>query len=305
MKKVSFLPLVAVVLTGVLLIMTGCRGTSAAADKPLGTLIPGSIGPWQGEEAATYGPKTIFDYLDGGGEVYLAYDFRELAARRFHKDGKPDIIADLFEMGSSGDAFGVFSHDLDGDDAGVGRGSRYKGGLLTAWKGRFFISVYAEEETGETRTMIMELGRAIAAGIKVEGREPGLIRALPVKGLDARSVRFLHHYSILNSHWFVADGDVMRLDRTADAVLGTYGAGPSVPRVLVVRYPDAARAAAAESSFAQACMPGAAGAAAAMTARGRWTARRLSGDMLAVVFNASDEASAMALLDAVGWQAGK
>ena len=38
-------------------------------------------------------------------------------ARRFHKDGKPDIVVDAFDMGSSEDAFGVFTHDLDGEDA--------------------------------------------------------------------------------------------------------------------------------------------------------------------------------------------
>ena len=107
----------------------------------LGDLLPREINGWKAEaKDEVYDSQTIFDYIDGAGEIYRAYNFKLLLARRFAKEGQPDIIADLFEMTSSKDAFGVFTHDLEGYDAGIGQGSTYKGGLLSFWKSHIFVS---------------------------------------------------------------------------------------------------------------------------------------------------------------------
>ena len=92
--------------------------------------IPPTVGPYVSEADQTFDAETIFGYIDGAGEVYRSYNMKFLVSRRFHKDGKPDIVVDLFDMGSPEDAFGVFTHDLDGEDAGIGQGSNYKAGLL-------------------------------------------------------------------------------------------------------------------------------------------------------------------------------
>ena len=48
--------------------------SSLAQDEVKGEVIPGSINEWQAEgKPYTYNQKTVFDYLDGGAEVYLAY----------------------------------------------------------------------------------------------------------------------------------------------------------------------------------------------------------------------------------------
>ena len=134
--------------------------------------IPTAAGPWLSEADQVFDAETIFDYIDGAGEVYRSYNMKLLVARRFHKDGKPDIVVDAFDMGSSEDAFGVFTHDLDGEDAAVGQGSTYKAGLLSFWKDRYFLSVYAEEETAETKGLVLELGRASPRRSPARGRNP-------------------------------------------------------------------------------------------------------------------------------------
>ena len=60
-------------------------------------------------EVATFKGKSLYDYIDGAAEVYLAYNYRQVSARRYVKPNQPDIIADVYRMGSSEDAFGVFS----------------------------------------------------------------------------------------------------------------------------------------------------------------------------------------------------
>lgn len=265
--------------------------------KALSSLIPRTIGPWLSEADEVFDAETIFDYINGSGEVYRSYNMRLVLARRFHKDGKPDIVVDLFDMGSSEDAFGVFTHDLDGEDAKIGQGSTYKGGLLSFWKDRYFGSVYAEEETPETKDLVLELGRQIAAAIPREGSMPSLLSALPPEGLDAKLVRFFHNHLVLNYHFFVADTNILLLDQTTDAVLALYGVPKDGARLLLVDYGDTAKAGAARDSFSGAYMPESAEKGIVRTEDGKWTAVRTAGSVVAVVFDAGSETEAAAVLD--------
>jgi hypothetical protein len=272
---------------------------TASGPRLLPSYIPVSAGPWLSEADQVFDAGTIFDYIDGAGEVYRSYNMRHLVARRFHKDGRPDIVVDAFDMGSAADAFGVFTHDLDGADAAIGQGSTYKAGLLSFWKDRYFLSVYAEEETAETKRQLLELGRTIAAAIPGTGEKPGLLKLLPEDGLEAGRVRFFHNHSVLNYHFFVAADDILRLAQTADAVLADYRESGGRSRLLVVSYADPPAAAKAGASFAGAYMPDARQGAGMSTGNRKWTAFRVRGRFVAVVFDAASEAGARARLDAV------
>jgi hypothetical protein len=267
--------------------------------QKLAALIPPTIGPYVSEADQTFDAESIFDYIDGAGEVYRSYNMKLLVARRFHKDGKPDIVVDLFDMGSPEDAFGVFTHDLDGENAGIGQGSNYKAGLLSFWKDRYFGSVFAEEETAETKGLVFELGRRIDGAIPGLGERPDLLRHLPPDGLDTGRVRFFHNHSVLNYHFFVADTNILLLDQKTDAVLADYGSKGDRSKVLVAAYEDGGSAAKAGASFARAYMPEAAEKGIVKTENGKWTAVRVHDRYVVIVFDMIAERTAAAGLDAV------
>jgi hypothetical protein len=263
------------------------------------SFIPPTIGPYLSEADQTFDAGSIFDYIDGAGEVYRSYNMKLLVARRFHKDGKPDIVVDLFDMGSPEDAFGVFTHDLDGEDARVGQGSTYKAGLLSFWKDRYFLSVYAEEETAETKGLVFELGRRIDGAIPGRGERPDLLRFFPPDGLDAGRVRFFHNHSVLNYHFFVADTNILLLDQKTRAALADYGGKDDRSKVLVAAYEDGGSAAKAGLSFVRAYMPETAEKSIVKTENGKWTAVRVQGRYVVIVFDMIAERAAADRLDAV------
>jgi hypothetical protein len=295
--KWFFFAAASLVLLGGLVLMTD---PNTPNPKRLASMIPSTIGPYVSEADQTFDAETIFDYIDGAGEVYRSYNMKFLVARRFHKDGKPDIVVDAFDMGAAADAFGVFTHDLEGEEAGIGQGSRYQAGLLSLWKDRYFLSVYAEEETAETRELVLELGRRIAGAVPGEGAKPALLGLLPAAGLDSGRVRFFHNFSVLNYHYFVADTNILLLDQTTAAVLASYGSKGSGVTLLVVAYADGGAAAKAKESFARAYMPEAGGVGTVKTENGKWSAVRVRDRLVAIVFDGATEAAASALLDQVG-----
>ena len=255
--------------------------------KILEDLLPQEIHGWEAKgKDALYDRQTIFDYIDGAGEVYRSYNFTLLLARRYSKESQPDIVADLFEMSSSRDAFGVFTHDLEGENAGVGRGSTYKGGLLSFWKDRFFVSLYAEEETEETKKALFILGEKVASAIRSEGEMPDIVDLLPQEDRVEKSVHYFLNHLILNYHFYVSDDNILLLDQETEAALGTYREKNEKSHLLVVRYLEEGRASQAFSSFTDAYMPDAKEVGLVQTEDMRWTAAQVKGKFVIIVFNA-------------------
>lgn len=248
--------------------------------------IPDSINGWTQNEDRFYDPESIFGYINGAGEVYRAYEFIELRARFYTKPEAPDIFADIFDMGSSRNAFGVFTHDREGEPTEIGQNALYKGGLLTFWKGRYYVSIYATRETESSRDTVLELGREIADSITQSGEVPSLIHQLPESGLMEKQTRFFFHPAIMNYHYFVADENILELSPETDAVLATYSAGKKSVRLLAVKYPDKTQCQSAYSSFLRKFMPDSEGDGKIQTEDGLWTAVRKFGGLLVIIFDA-------------------
>ncbi|MDH5384663.1 MAG: hypothetical protein OEY18_08150 [Candidatus Aminicenantes bacterium] len=263
----------------------------------LGVLLPKEINGWEAKAPDEfYDPNTIFDYINGAGEVYRAYNFERLLARHFTKEAEPRIIADLFDMGTAKNAFGVFTHDPEGEDVGIGQDSTYKGGLLSFWKGRFFISLYAEEETEGAKATLMALGKMVASSIKQEGIHPDLVSLFPRENLKERRIQYFYNHLILNYHFFVADENILFLGRETEAALAAYKEGNEIVHVLLVRYPGERKAGDAYKSFIQAYMPEAKDSDLIRTENDKWTAVRLKGDLLIIVFDAPSGSQAEAVI---------
>ena len=266
----------------------------------LGGLLPREINGWQAtEKDEIYDPQTIFDYIDGAGEVYRSYNFKQLLARRFTKEGMPDIVADLFDMETSKDAFGVFTHDLEGEDAGVGQGSTYNGGLLSFWKDRFFVSLYSEEEKEDTRKALFALGEKVASSINKEGNEPDIVSLLPSENLAEKSAHYFHNHLILNYHFYVSDENILFLNQQTEAALGIYREGDEKSYLLVVRYAEIDEASHAYKNFMQSYMPDATELGLVQTEDLKWTAARLHQDFIIIIFNAPSRFSAKETIEKV------
>jgi hypothetical protein len=261
-------------------------------------LLPRAVDGWKatGEDRA-YGRENLHEYIDGGAELYLSFDLMRVAGRTYVREGQPDIIADIFEMESSRDAFGVFSLQRERSDSAFGQGSQYTGGLLLFWKDRYFVSLLASPETMESREAVEKLAREIDAAVPGRGPLPGILSLLPRRSLVPESIRYFHHYAWLNSYYFVAAENILRIDEKTEAVLAKYREGEESAFLLIVRYPDPAAARAARDSFTMHYLRDLPSAKVVRIEDGTWTGCLLEESRLTLVLGASSEASALRLFE--------
>jgi len=263
--------------------------------------MPSEAGRWKWDKKGMrYDSKTIFSYMDGAAELYLAYGFKNLTVRRFEKPSQPPITVEVYEMASSEDAYGVFSYEHQDETAGIGQGSEFGGGLLRFWKGKYFVSIYAEGEGREVESGILRIGKATANSITSAGPEPKLIRFIPGKdlGLVDKSVRYLKSHVLLNQRFFIAHQNILNLDRKTEAVLARYIQDKQKTQLLLIRYPDLKDARDAYQSFMRVYLPDARGKDRLRTEDKKWTFARQLNEFVLIVFGAATEDSGEALLKA-------
>lgn len=260
--------------------------------------LPDRIQEWKkAGKDVFYDRGTLFDYMNGGAEVYLAFDFRKVLVRRFRRSDGEEMTLDIYEMGSAPEAFGIFSCDREDEEVGIGQGSEYGFGLLRFWKGPFFVSVMTGAEGEAVDRAVLELGRKIDKLLGPQGPEPEILELLPQAGLRKDRTSYFHSNISLSNRFYVASENILNLDRETDCVFAEYGPEGEEPvSLLVIRYEDEQKALAAYRSFVANYMPEAAETGLVRAENKRWTQARATRDTVAVVFDAPTEKTALQML---------
>jgi hypothetical protein len=260
-------------------------------EVPMLQALPDELQGWRSTgPVRTYDRKTIFNYIDGGGEIYLAYGLTQVSVRSYEREGHPSIEIALFDMGDSRDAYGVFTYELEKENASLGQGAEYMAGMLRFWKDRYFICVMAEKDTAPAKDAVMAFGMHIADMIKGSGPMPAILGCLPKEGLVSR--RYFHTADMLNRLYFIANQNVLSLTRDTEAVLARYGSGNPPWYLLLVQYGDEKDAESAFETFRKSYIPDAASDAPVRLENGCWTGGVVRGRCILIVLDAPSKGDA-------------
>lgn len=282
------------------------RTSHAVTVEGLRLSLPRTIMGWTAEpQDRIFDPTTIFSYINGGAEVYKAYNMQHCLSRRYTTSNGPSIVLDIFEMGSSEDAFGVFTHDTEGAVVEIGQDGRLQPGWLRFWKERYYVSIYMEAENAAAEKAVIALGQKVDAAIAGTGRRPEILQQLPRNGLETKTIRFLHHPVILNYHYYLSDENILNLAPDTDVILAAYLINGEAGRLLLVNYPNAQAAARAHAGFLKNYLPDADQSGAALLENQKWSAVRVKGRMLVIVLDADSRELAENLFGSVKWSNGQ
>jgi hypothetical protein len=262
-------------------------------------IFPALIRGWTlAAEAESYTPENLYRYIDGASELYISYGFEKLFTRRYARPGQPEITVDLFDMGASANAFGIFAHSQEAPQKDIGQDSEYLDGLLRFWQGRYYVSLLGSPETPESRLAILELGRMLAGRLGPAAGRPSVLALLPEKGLIAPSVRYFRHPAWQNTYVFISAENILDIGPDTQALLAKYDQGEQRPLVMVVVYPPGAAAGRAFSNFSRTFKLHERGEAVRLADK-KYLAALVEGNVIAAVWHGGGAAPCIQLLAAV------
>lgn len=290
--------------------------------------LPKTIGVWtRPDSPRVINSKNIFEYMDGAGELYLAYRFDRLEVYEYTADDEKSILVELYYMETSDDAFGLLSLDWGGEHVSFSDSpantsyqsltsstrALYGAGLLRIWSDNLYSRVMAFRETPASKQAVLTLGKTIAANRK-SPPEPELLKILPLDigmGWKLRNDRigYFRSHLVLNSLYYLSHQNILNLDLSTEAVAAPYDSidGKDRTRVqfLFVRYGDSGQAQQALDHFHKAYLPEhekdfVAGSVTESQSffkiEDGWLGFKVYGPCIALVFECPDESSARMIM---------
>lgn len=276
LDKVCFNMLILVI---VVLIFGGFElfeGSKLTQSKPI---LPRTTGMWTGPDSPQIvTSENIFDYMDGAGELYLAYCFDRIEVSEYRAQNQPDILVELYFMKTSDDAFGLLSLDWGGKAVKLDTAFRkengsddsnwpqalYGEGLLRFWSDDIYVRVMATQETSESKEAVLAIGRSITKGRK-NSSPPELMGRLPDSfepnwALRRDRASYFRSHLVLNSLYYLGHENMLELDLSAEAVTAPYekkdsSAGQVRFQFLYLNYAEPVKAKEALSHFQRVYLP--------------------------------------------------
>lgn len=218
----------------------------AAGKPPAAPVVP--AGWKQAEPVRTIFGDGIFDYMDGAGEIPKACGYRTLKVLNYVGPGGAKITVEMYDMGTSANAFGLYSMKRTPNSRIILLAHRSALGYsdLVFWKDRYTFVVFSEGQRRASATDLLAFAKAFGAMQTRPGQLPDLLRYLPRQGYVQNSVRFFRGKPALDTVKFLPQ-DVFRLRVHPEAAVAQYTRPQGT--VMVIRYPTAKTAA----EVAQAC----------------------------------------------------
>ncbi len=282
----------------IMAVLSGCgAGDEIGRADVLMGLLPSQLAGWTLQDSTvSYDRETIFDYINGAGEVYRSYSFSDVVVARYSREGESDVLVELFDMGTSDDAYGVFSYAREQELEGIGGGYEHKGDVLCFWQSRYYACLAFDDPTQASEASLVEMATALSERLPRASVRPNLVAMLPSEGLVPFSERFFHLHQSLNYHYYLTRENLLGLGADTDVVFARYEPGATF--LLIARYESEATAGEALETFKAGYIPEAGNAAIHQTENGKFVAVGRIGGHVVVVLDAESELEAESLLRA-------
>ncbi len=156
------------------------------------------------DKPVIYHPANLWNYMNGGASIYLAYDFAELITfTTVHENSKTEIVVDIFDMGKPINAYGIYSVQrcADGKPIEWGCDGSLCGGALYFWQDHYYIKLIPYYVTPRADKLLPELAGAISRKLPDDKVLPRQLAVFPEDGRIKNRDRYMKK-NILGQDYF-------------------------------------------------------------------------------------------------------
>ncbi len=308
-----------------------CHKGEKAMIKAGNINLPETINGWNLEgHPQSITRETIFDYMDGGGELYLAYKFQQLLVYKYLDGTGNELLVEIYKMQNPDEAFGLLSLDWSGEPVILNpevqpstekpvcpsHTALYGEGLLRARIDNLYLRVLALNENPEVKETILRLGKSLAASasavtfpeildvIRPESNSPWQVRK--------ERTTYFHSHLILNSLFYLSHENILNLNQNCEALYTEWMTSQNgikkTSKMIIIQYPDSHKSRLALESFKKSFLSGTTGPSESseklnteqvIRLEDGWSGWKISNNHLVLVFGAPDEESVRMLFTLV------
>ena len=109
-----------------------------------------------------FSPDTLYDYINGGSDLYLKYDFEELQVAEYRK-GQMSVSAEVYRHRDANHVFGIYSQERaqNADFVPLGAQGFYEKGSCNYIQDRYYVKLTGENTGADDREILLAIARRI------------------------------------------------------------------------------------------------------------------------------------------------
>ncbi len=173
-----------------------------------------SIKGWDREiNDVVYDNYTLWEYIDGAADIYLAYDFENLFIATYTDSEGKKINVELYRHSTPENAFGIYSAERMADYSFVDVGVQgyYESGILNFLSGQYYVKMSSAGKPLAGKEAFLEIAVALIDALETDNNWPPVLGLFPEEGKAANTESYIARdflgYSVLYSA-FTAEYDM-------------------------------------------------------------------------------------------------
>ena len=152
-----------------------------------------SVSGWkQVGKIQTFDPNSLYEYINGGADLYLAYDFEELKVGEYQNEQKASVTVDVYRHKTPTHAFGIYSQERfpGANFIDVGVQGYLEKHALNFLSGNTYVKITGYDTGPEDPTILLAFAKAVAGNLGEKGALPAIVTAFPAEGKVKNSEKF-------------------------------------------------------------------------------------------------------------------
>ncbi len=156
----------------------GAPAAVAEVSPPPASLLPAAneVPGWgMSRKARSFKADSLWEFIDGGADRYLAYGFEEVITTEYVQQGTGfRVLIDIYRMKDPLNAFGIYTQERNPayQFLRIGNEGYLTRTTLNFWTGSYYVKITSFDEKDALKREMTRLAGAVAAKVAPAGAEP-------------------------------------------------------------------------------------------------------------------------------------
>jgi len=212
----------------------------AVAEEELSLLLPKAeeIIPWKiAGEPLFYQGEYLYDFIDGGAEIFLEYGFRQVLSQEYQL-GDYNLMVNIYQMDGNIAAFGIFSNNTSTRFKSIDLGN---GGFQTEfsvnfWQAEYFITIESFQAEPSVSEALLKFASLISKRIGKRSEPLEVLNLLPSKNLIAGNLKLVKGILGINNTYYLSEKDIFMLRDRGLGLFADYLIDEQQIKLFLVQY---------------------------------------------------------------------
>lgn len=180
----------------IVMVIANCGNSNESSDlKDLSEFFPEqfqNIDCFRSSEIRTFKGQSLYEYLDGGADIYHQYGFIDMATASY-KAGDEELVLDIYRFDSDDDAFGLYSSYKPPGPGNMRLGVEgfSTGNSVDFVKGSYVVRIVGFDQEEATMTAIETIAEDLNSDIPGSSERPAMFGLFPVDNQVAGSEKMM------------------------------------------------------------------------------------------------------------------